>query len=399
MAREYCLFVLEGGDGTTPPYCNPIVPAATANIWTTAATTGLPGTDGGSNYSAFYARLDGGDSFTMRPRPAMVTVPYGGGFAIPAFTVSDKIVLEGTYRTKLYAGAFTQMLLQLSCQQVNSGGWVGGSGVSAGWQYGKSSTNAGNQCGNLPSVSIFHAIQASDGTYKHRLYRGVRVKSWNFSLSENSTIGDLTLQLTGAYMSGNAYTYLNSVDPTAIAYDGSLHCPTFGSTTTPSTWCAPTTACLPVNPWLFLNLGSPGSVTIGPGTGAGTARTTFQSLSMSGTNHLMTRFWANRFVQVSQFVGREVTASLQSYFPPGSSTDDRSEYEAVTPQLVTIVLGDGTHSITFTMNKANIIKTIEDSLPLSDIFTQTMTLTSQFDAGYSQTDAALAADFQIAFVE
>ena len=90
MSREYCLFVLEGGSGTTP-YCTPVAPAASANIWTTAASTGIPSTaSGANNYAGFYARLDGGDSFTMRPRPVPVTVPYGGGFAVPAFTVSDK---------------------------------------------------------------------------------------------------------------------------------------------------------------------------------------------------------------------------------------------------------------------------------------------------------------------
>ena len=176
MSREYCMFVLEGGSGTTP-YGTPVAPAASANIWTTAATTGIPSTaSGANNYAGFYARLDGGDSFTMRPRPVPVTVPYGGGFAIPAFTVTDKQMLEGTYKTKLYAGAFTQMLLMLSCQQVNSLGYVALNGISTGWQYGPAAGSAGNQCGNLPSVSIFHAIQRSDGTYKHRLYYGVRVK-------------------------------------------------------------------------------------------------------------------------------------------------------------------------------------------------------------------------------
>ncbi len=401
MSREYCLFVLEGGSGTTP-YCTPVAPAAAGNIWTTAATTGIPSTaSGAGNYSGFYARLDGGDSFTMRPRPVMASVPYGGGFAVPAFTVSDKQVLEGTYKTKLYAGAFTQMLLQLACQQVNSGGYVGGSGVVAGWQYGPAAGSAGNQCGNLPSVSIFHAIQKSDGTYKHRLYYGVRVKSWNFTLSENSTIGDLTLQLTGAYAAGNPFAYGNSVDPTAQTYAVPATVPVFNTTTTPSTWCAPSTQNYPVNPWLFLNTcstggtGGNGSVTIG--TGAGTARTTFQSLAMSCTNHLMTRFWANRFVQVSQLCGRDLTVSLQSWYT--GSPDDRTEYEKVDSQLATIVLGDGTHSITFTMNANNIIKTLEDSLPLSDIYTQSMTLSSQFDPGYSQADVNLAADFQLAFAE
>ncbi len=401
MSREYCLFVLEGGSGTTP-YCTPVAPAASVNIWTTAAFTGIPSTASGTNnYAGFYARLDGGDSFTMRPRPVPVTVPYGGGFAVPAFTVSDKQRLEGTYKTKLYAGAFTQMLLQLACQQVNSLGYVGVSGASAGWQYGPAAGSAGNQCGNLPSVSIFHAIQRSDGTYKHRLYYGVRVKSWNFTLSENSTIGDLTLQLTGAYAAGNPFSYLNSVDPTAQTYVVPATVPVFNTTTTPSTWCAPSTQNYPVNPWLFLDTcstggsGAAGSVTIG--TGSGTARTTFDSLSMTCTNQLMTRFWANRYVTFSQFVGRNLTVSLNSFYV--STPDDRTVYESVSPQLATIVLGDGTHSITFTMNTNNIATTLEDHLPLADIYTQTMTLTSQFDPAYSQTDVNLAADFQLAFAE
>jgi hypothetical protein len=111
----------------------------------------------------------------------------------------------------------------------------------------------------------------------------------------------------------------------------------------------------------------------------------------------MTRFWANRFVQVSQMVGRKLTVSLDSFY--SGSPDDRSEFEKLDTQLATIVMGDGTHTITFTMNKYNIITTLEDHLPLADIYTQTMTLTSQFDPGYSQTDVNLAADFQLTFAE
>ena len=43
MAREFCLFVLEGGSGTTP-WGTPVTPAAAANIWDTTATTGIPST-------------------------------------------------------------------------------------------------------------------------------------------------------------------------------------------------------------------------------------------------------------------------------------------------------------------------------------------------------------------
>jgi hypothetical protein len=229
----------------------------------------------------------------------------------------------------------------------------------------------------------------------------VRVKSWNFTLSENSTIGDLTLQLTGAYAAGNPFTYLNYTDPTAQTYAVPATPPVFNTGATASTWCAPSTQNYPVNPWLFLDTcntggsGAAGSVTIG--TGSGTARTTFDSLSMSCTNELMSRFWANRYVTFSQFVGRKLTVTLSSFYV--STPDDRTEYEQLAPQLATISLGDGTHNFTFTMNANNIATSLEDHLPLADIYTQTMTLTSQFDPGFFQADQVLAADFQLSFTE
>lgn len=396
MSREIALFVLEGG-ATATPFCTPVAPAATTNIWTTAATTGVPGTTGTGDYAAFYARLDGDNSLTLRPRAVTVSVPYGGGFAIDAFTVSDKQEVVGTYRTKFYAGAFGQFLLQWAAMQVNSLGYVSLGTVSGKWQYG----NAGVAAGNLPSVSIFHAIQRSDGTYKHRLYYGVRVTSWNFTLSEGSTIGDLTLGLTGAYAAGNSFTYLNYTDPTFQTFAVPATVPVFNTGVTASTWCAPSTQNYPITPWLFLNTsstggtGANGSVTIG--ATPGTARTAFQSISMNSTNQLMRRWWANRYVQVSQFVGRKLNVSIQSYYQP--TPDDRTQYESIAPQLVTIVLGDGTHSFTFTMNANNIITSLEDDLKLADIYTQSMGLVSQFDAGFTQVDQALAADFQLAFVE
>ena len=401
MSREFVLFVLEGGSGTTP-YCTPVPPAASANIWTTAATTGVPSTASGANaYSAFYVRLDGGDAFTVRPRPVTVSVPYGGGLAIDAFTVSDKQEVVGSYKTKLYAGAFGQFLFQWAMQQVNSLGYVGVGGVATGWQYGPASGTAGNACGNLPSVCAFHAIQRADGTYKQRLYYGLRVTSMNFTLSEGSTIGDMTLGLTGAYAAGNPFSYLNSADPTLQTFAVPATVPVFGTGTTASTWCPPSTQNYPVTPWLFIDTsnsaggGAAGSVTIG--AGAGTQRTAFQSLQMNVTNKIPKRYWANRFVSVNQFVGRELTCSVQNYYV--TTPDDRTQYESVASQLVNIQLGDGVHAVTITMNTNNVIKTLEDSLPLDDIYTQTINLTSQFDPSFAQTDQALAADFQLAFVE
>ena len=230
MSREYCMFVLEGGSGTTP-YCTPVAPAASANIWTTAATTGIPSTaSGANNYAGFYARLDGGDSFTMRPRPVPVTVPYGGGFAIPAFTVSDKQMLEGTYKTKLYAGAFTQMLLQLACQQVNSLGYVGVSGVTRVGSMGQPPDRPGTSAETCRASRSSTRFSGRMEPTSIGSTTACECKSWNFTLSENSTIGDLTLQLTGAYAAGNPFAYLNSVDPTAQTYAVPATVPVFNTT-------------------------------------------------------------------------------------------------------------------------------------------------------------------------
>ena len=130
----------------------------------------------------------------------------------------------------------------------------------------------------------------------------------------------------------------------------------------------------------------------------GTQRTTFQSIQMTGTNSLMSRFWANRFAQFIEFCGRTTKLVAQNWYQPThTSPDDRYTLESLASQTVRFGLGNGTNSITFTMNNNNIMETIEDSLPLADIYTQTLTVTSQWDSTYSPSDPAYAADMQLSF--
>ncbi len=478
MAREFALFVLEGGSSGNP-YGVPVTPTS-SSLWTQggAGTTGnvlLPTTGGTNGFNAWYARLDQGDSLTMRARPAMVTVPYGGGFNIPAFTVSDKFVVKGRYVTKLYAGPFTQFLFAWSSQIVNTAGYVAPAGVSTGtWQYGPASGSSGSQSGNLPSVTILHAIQRpQDGSYKCQLYSGVKVDSWTLTGSEDSQIMTLTMNLTGGSASGNPYD--GSVDPTASGTIGAY--PVFHSAPTATVWSPPAASNLPINPYLFVNtsqqtaVGSgavagtptlsggaitaitvttPGTlyalpptvvITDTTGTGAsaiaqltaipggvaspliitsggtgytspsvtfksvpasglyiGSERTTFQEFSLTSTNNTMSRFWANRFVQFIEFCGRVTKLTVRNFYQPTSSSpDDRNLMEALATQTVNFGFNNGAHTALFTMNTNNIIETVEDSLPLADIYTQNLTVTSQFDPNYSQTDTYLPADMQMAF--
>jgi len=379
MAREFLFFQLESAY-KTPASCT------AAEVWTTTGS----GTSGAgvAGFVGFYGRLDGGNGFTMRPRPVPVTVPYGGGLAVPAFTVSDKYVCEGRYSTKLYAGPFSQFLLSWAAQQVNTGGYVGPAGTSTGW----STTEIP---GNMASVSVYHAIQLSTGSYKTRVYRGVKVKSWNLAISQDSQVGTLSLDLTGSVAQGNQFD--SSTDPTLLTA-GSAPTYTAGPPAS-SSFAYPATNNLPINPFLFINTsntggsGSAGYLEIG--SGALTARTTFQSVTLSCTNKLMTRFWANRFAQFSQFCGRDLTLSAENFY--SNSPDDRTSYEGLTGQSISFSIANGSHSASFVMNTNNIITTIEDSLPLDDIYTQTLTATSQWDPAFSSADPALAADFQMSF--
>ncbi len=447
--REFLLFVEESA------YKVPVTGGGLI-IWPTASAT------------AFYGRLDGGDSFTMRARPAMVTVPYGGGVNVPAFTVSDKFICKGRYSTKLYAGPFSQFLFQWASQQVNSHGVVAASGTT-GW----ATTEAP---GNLASVTILHAIQRpQDGTYKCQQYSGVKVDSWNLTMSEDSQIATLNMELTGGTAMGNPFD--GSLDPTIGS--SAWAAPVWGSGSTPTVWYPPTYTHLPINPYLFVNctntaaIGSGASGTAVLGTGAtatevvsitvggaggsgytippvvsftggggygaqanaivsagvitsfvmqntgigytsaptvvitpqssggltiGSSRTTFQEVNMTSTNSLMARFWANRFVQFLEFCGRTTQLTVRNFYQPkASSPDDRYALEALTPQTVTFGFANGTDSVLFTMNTNNIIVTADDSLPLADIYTQTLGITSQFDPNTAPTDTAVIADMSIAF--
>ena len=337
MSREFLYLVQESAYKT--PVATPIVyPTASAN--------------------AFYFRLDGANTFTMRPRPVMVAVPYGGGVAIDAFRVSDKIECKGRLVTKLYAGALSQFLLQWGGQQINTA-------QTSPW-------TTTEPAGDLASVSCYHAITRSDGSIKRRVYLGCKVDGWNVEVSEDSTIATLSLDISGSTPQGNQFDL--STDPTAVTFP------------------PPTDPQLPTNPYVFIH--ASGGLTIG------SARTQFQSLKLASKNVIARRFWANRFVNLMRWVGRSTTLEAVNFYAP--SPDDRTAYEGLlgfettgtvpyTTTGVSFELANGTHSITWNLENNDIITSFEDQLPLNDLYTQTMTVTNQWDSTTS-------ADFTMTFV-
>jgi hypothetical protein len=295
--------------------------------------------------SAFYIRLDGSNAFTMRPRPVMVAVPYGGGVAIDAFRVADKLECKGRLVCKLYAGALSQFLLQWGAQTINAA-------QTAPW-------TTTEPAGDLASVSCYHAIQRSDGSVKRRVYLGTKVDSWEIDVSQDGTIATISMDLSASTPQGNQFD--SSTDPTA------------------TTFPAPADPQLPVNPYVFIH--ASGNLTIG------TARSTFQSIKIKSKNVLARRYWANRFINLMRFVGRSTTLEAQTFYAP--TPDDRTSYEGLTTETTTFALNNGTHSITWTLNTASVITSLEDHLPLDDLYTQTLTITNQWDPS-AGSDLALS---------
>src|SRR5271157_2840619 len=316
MSREFLLLVQESAYKT---------PVTTPIVWPTASA------------NAFYIRLDGANVFTMRPRPVMVAVPYGGGVAIDAFRVSDKIECKGRLVTKLYAGPLSQFLLSWAAQQINTG-------QTSPW-------TTTEPAGDLASVAIYHAIARSDGTIKRRVYLGTKVDGWDVDVSEDGTIATLSMNMSASTPQGNQFD--SSTDPTSITFPAPTDSPNQ----------------MPVNPYLFIHASS--------GLTVGTSRSTFQSIKISSKNHLARRFWANRFVSLMRFVGRSTTLEAVNFY--AASPDDRTAYEGLTTETTSFELNNGSHTMTWTLNTASVITTFEDQLPLNDLYTQTRTVTNQWD--------------------
>ena len=290
--------------------------------------------------NAFYVRLDGGNAFTMRPRPVMVAVPYGGGLAIDAFRVSDKTECKGKLTTKVYAGAYSQFLVQWAAQLINAGQTIP-------W-------TTTEPPGDLASCWICHAIQRSDGTYVKRSYSGAKVDGYTFQVDENGTIASLSLDISAS-------------TPSAVG--------------SPPATAAPTDAQMPSGPYVFTH--ASGGLVIA------SSRTQFQSIQISGRNTLARRFWANQFIQLLRLTGRSHTLQALNYYL--ASPNDRTGYEALTVQTpATFTISNGTHSIAWNFETNSVFTSVEDQLPLNDLYLQTLTVQNQYD---STNNADLALTF------
>jgi hypothetical protein len=320
-----------------------LTPKATPVTWNTSSTYGL------ANADAYYIRLDGGNQFSMRPRPTgIVNVPYGGGSDIPAYMVSDKIECKGQLTCKLSV-AQAPFLLSWLCQRV-----VGG---TVPW-----TTTV--PVGDLASCSLYHAIMRPDGSIQRRVYLGGKCDSGTATITESSTVCTLQLNISASTPQGNQFD--SSSDPTSTVFP------------------APVDNEFAVDPFVFLHAGGSSFVTYG-----GAVRSQFTDLTLTVTNELARRWFANRFVQVLSFVGRKSSVACKLLYPLAAQ-NDRAAYEGLVSNTCSIELNNGTHGVTANFNAQNVLTPFEDDLALNDLYFQSSTSNNQWDP-------VAGADFTLAF--
>lgn len=282
--------------------------------------------------------LQDGNSYTMRPKPITVDIPYGGGLAVRKSSISDKTECKGKLKTRLcYSQA--NMLIGWGLTRVNSA-------QTAPW-------TTTEPIGDLASCTVDHAIYQDDtGTYKRRRYLGVKVSGGSIDVSEQSETAMLELDLVGSTPQGN--TFDSSSDPDATAFP------------------VPADSDYATDYVLFTDSG--GNVTFNSA-----AFGEYTSLKTSWTNKLDMKYFANRFVQKIRNYGREI--KLDSDVILLASPDFRGTYYELVAALAetSVVFNSGTHSITLDWKTNSRIDGLDDDLPLDKIYGRKLSLVSGYD--------------------
>jgi hypothetical protein len=293
----------------------------------TAMTSPAAGTD------SIYIRLIDGNSFSMVAEPVIEEIPYGGGFAVTAEAVSDHYGCTGQLKSKLYPSQ-APLLLSLLATRV-------GAGQTTPWL-------TTEPPGDLASISVYHAVRRSDGTYRRKRFAGVKAKGGRIEVGRESTTATLTLDLQACRSYGNAMD--GSSDPDATEFP------------------APTETDYPSAPYTFKN--TAGHVNVG------SSRTQYDSLAIAIQNALDGRWFETSYLTLNQFCGRASTLDVDLYLK--SSPDDRSAFEAITAQTCSVVFNNGINSATVQFNGKNHIAKLPYDLPVDKAYMTKLSLKNRF---------------------
>lgn len=294
--------------------------------------------------NAFYLRLSDANSFTMQSAPVVGQIMYGGGLATPACSFSDQVTCTGQLSGILYAGPYAKMIADWGLTQINSG-------RTTPW----TTTDAAGVMPptDLASVSIYHAIQRSDGTLDRRLYTGVKVLSGSVSTSSQDRLAKFSLQIQGIRDDMNAAGVIAHPDATEFP--------------------EPTETDMPCGPYLFSH--TSGKLKIG------TARTMYDSISIAWTSAMAPKWFESKYVQLNKFCGRNTKLSANLYMK--ATPDDLAALQALTKQDVELTFDNGTHTLKFDLNTNNLFATLGRDLPLNSTYAWNATVQNYYDSSTS----------------
>ena len=208
--------------------------------------------------------------------------------------------------------------------------------------------------GDLASCTLDYQWSNVDGTMRAKRFLGGKVATMQLTGSRQSPVVYLELGIVASTPQGNSYD--SSVDPT-LAF--------------------PADSTLPTTPVLFEHLR--GGLTLN-----NVARTNFQSIGISVQNRLKAYFDESRFANLIRLGGRTTTVTGNSRLK--ASPDDRTAYESATTlgSANTLVFGNGTHTITFTLNAQNYFSSLNESFPLDEEIYYSWTVQNLLDTAAAE---------------
>jgi hypothetical protein len=285
----------------------------------------------------FVMRLDDSNAFSVRKATVPVRIMWGGGWAVPGYTFSDKMTVQGAYRCKLY---------------YSQAGWLlpwGLTGMDATQMIPWASSEP---VGDLPSMSIDHAYFYDDtpNTFKRTRYLGCKVTSGRLETSAESQFATLTLQITGGTAQGEHFTPTS--DPTAADFPPPV------DTDYPS-WDVVT----------FTD--SCGNFQLG------TVLTKYESLAFDWTNKIDARFFCAHFVQEARCLGRDL--NLEAQIKVDQTPDLRDQYERVQALATKLMFTNGLKTILLDFKGQGILTKLDEDLQIDKIYMRSSTFSSQYD--------------------
>lgn len=296
-------------------------------VWNEAATgqgstyAEQPFTPPGSpvlNTDYVVVRLEGDNAFTMRPTPIQKSIRAVDGGNRKVQLTQGQTSVSGNVSTLFYP---TQAPFWANLLTLN--------GTS----------------GDLPSFVCDHAILMESGTIAYRRYLGCKFDTVTLSGDSSSNLIKFAGQI--------------------IASQPQLTNITVGTFPEPSYTVFPSEI-----PYLFTNFS--GGITMNSAT-----RIEYKSFSLTIDPILDGTFNEGQYISRLRYCGRDIQTDMNFVY---QSTNDRNYYEAATAQTAfTATLTAGSHTCAFTMNNANYISKVNDSLPLGNVFYEDVTFQTYMD--------------------